>query len=127
MDNNVLTLGSLFDGIGGWPLAAIKNGIKPLWASEIEPFPQAVTAKHFPEMKQLGDITKLNGANLPPVDIITLGSPCQDLSVAGKRKGLAGERSGSFTTAINIVRQMRLSTRGGATVHHYLGKRPRSL
>ena len=72
-----LTLGSLFDGIGGFPLAAVNNGIVPLWASEIEPFPIAVTSKHFPQMLHLGDITKLNGSELPPVDIIAGGSPCQ--------------------------------------------------
>lgn len=79
------TMGSLFDGIGGFPLAAIHNGITPLWASEIEPFPIEVTRLRFPDMLHVGDITKLNGADLPPVDIITGGSPCQDLSVAGAR------------------------------------------
>lgn len=73
-----ITLGSLFDGIGGFPLAAQKYGIEPVWASEIEPFPMLVTKLRFPKMKQMGDITKLNGANLPPVDIICGGSPCQD-------------------------------------------------
>ena len=73
-----LTMGSLFDGIGGFPLAAIRNGITPLWASEIEPFPIEVTMTHFPDMVHVGDITKLNGADLPPVDIICGGSPCQD-------------------------------------------------
>ena len=74
----ILTLGSLFDGIGGFPLAAVNNGIVPLWASEIEPFPIAVTSTRFPQMLHLEDITKLNGAELPPVDIIAGGSPCQD-------------------------------------------------
>ena len=73
-----LTMGSLFDGIGGFPLAASRAGIKTLWASEIEPFPIAVTKYHFPDMVHFGDITKLNGADLPPVDIISGGSPCQD-------------------------------------------------
>ena len=73
-----LTMGSLFDGIGGFPLAAIRNGITPLWASEIEPFPIEVTKTHFPDMVHVGDITKLKGAELPPVDIICGGSPCQD-------------------------------------------------
>jgi len=73
-----LTLGSLFDGIGGFPLAAVRNGITPVWASEIEPFPIAVTKQHFPEMIHVGDITKLKGADLLPVDIICGGSPCQD-------------------------------------------------
>lgn len=72
------TMGSLFDGIGGFPLAAVHNGITPLWASEIEVFPIEVTKKHFPDMVHVGDITKLNGAELPPVDIICGGSPCQD-------------------------------------------------
>ena len=85
-----LTMGSLFDGIGGFPLAAIHAGIEPVWASEIEPFPISVTKLRFPNMIHMGDITKLDGAKLPPVDIICGGSPCQDLSVAGKRAGLAG-------------------------------------
>ena len=73
-----LKLGSLFDGIGGFPLAATMNDIRPVWASEIEPFPMAVTAYRFPQMKHVGDITTLDGAALPPVDIICGGSPCQD-------------------------------------------------
>jgi len=105
-----LTLGSLFDGIGGWPLAAIHAGVTPVWASEIDDFPAAVTAYHFPDMEQLGDITKINVDELTPVDIICAGSPCQDLSVAGKREGLAGERSGLFRTAIDIVHRLRNRT-----------------
>lgn len=107
---NRMTLGSLFDGIGGWPDAALRAGIKPLWASEIEPFPAAVTAHHYPGMKQLGDITKINVDELEPVDIICAGSPCQDLSIAGKRKGLDGARSGLFRTAIDIVHRLRERT-----------------
>jgi DNA (cytosine-5)-methyltransferase 1 len=103
----MITLGSLFDGIGGFPLAGIRNGIVTLWASEIEPFPIRVTKIRFPDMKHLGDVTKIDGAEIEPVDIITFGSPCQDLSVAGKRAGLAGERSGLFMEAIRIIREMR--------------------
>lgn len=73
-----LTMGSLFDGIGGFPLAAVRSGIEPLWASKIEAFPIAVTQKHFPNMVHVGDITRINGAELPPMDIICGGSPCQD-------------------------------------------------
>ena len=73
-----ITMGSLFDGIGGFPLAAVRCGVQPLWASEIEPFPIAVTRMRFPRMRHVGDITKLDGAKLPPVDIICGGSPCQD-------------------------------------------------
>ena len=102
-----LTMGSLFDGIGGFPLAAVRNGIVPVWASEIEAFPIQVTKKHFPDMIHVGDITKLDGAELPPVDVICGGSPCQDLSVAGTRNGLAGARSGLFMEQIRIVKEMR--------------------
>ena len=76
--NHTITIGSLFDGIGGFPLAAVRCGVQPLWASEIEPFPIAVTRMRFPQMRHVGDITKLDGAKLPPVDIICGGSPCQD-------------------------------------------------
>ena len=85
-----LTLGSLFDGIAGFPLSASNYGIVTKWASEIEPFPMKVTQKHFPDMKHLGDVTKINGAEIEPVNIISFGSPCQDMSVAGKRAGLGG-------------------------------------
>ena len=107
-----MTLGSLFDGIGGWLLAARHAGVTPVWVSEIEPFPCAVTARHFPDVKQLGDITKINPDEIEPVDIICAGSPCQDLSIAGKRKGLDGERSGLFRTAVDLVRRMRERTAG---------------
>jgi DNA (cytosine-5)-methyltransferase 1 len=100
-------MGSLFDGIGGFPLAAIHSGITPVWASEIEDFPIEVTKLRFPDMVHVGDITKLNGAELPPVDIICGGSPCQDLSVAGARAGLAGERSGLFMEQCRITKEMR--------------------
>ena len=102
-----LTMGSLFDGIGGFPLAAVHNGIVPVWASEIEAFPIEVTRLRFPDMVHVGDITKLDGAKLPPVDIICGGSPCQDLSVAGNRAGLSGERSGLFMEQVRIVKEMR--------------------
>lgn len=102
-----LTMGSLFDGIGGFPLAAIHAGIEPVWASEIEPFPISVTKLRFPNMIHMGDITKLDGAKLPPVDIICGGSPCQDLSVAGARAGLDGARSGLLLEQIRIIKEMR--------------------
>ena len=112
----MMTLGSLFDGIGGFPLAAVHCGGVPVWASEIEPFPMRVTKLRFPDMIHVGDITKLDGAKLPPVDVICGGSPCQDLSVAGLRKGLAGERSGLFMDQVRIVKEMRAEDerRGGS-------------
>ena len=109
---NNLTLGSLFDGSGGFPLGGLLAGIMPVWSSEIEPFPVRVTTKRFPHMKHYGDISVLNGAELPPVDIITFGSPCQDMSVAGKRSGLDGSRSSLFFEAIRIIKEMRGATDG---------------
>ena len=109
-ESHDMTLGSFFDGIGGWLLAARRAGVTPVWASEIEPFPCSVTARHFPAVEQLGDITKIDPDTLTPVDIICAGSPCQDLSIAGKRKGLDGERSSLFKTAISIFHQMRERT-----------------
>ena len=102
-----LTMGSLFDGISGFPLASVRYGIEPIWASEIEPFPILVSKIRFPRMEQMGDITKLSGAYLPPVDIICGGSPCQDLSCAGLRAGLTGARSGLFMEQIRIIQEMR--------------------
>lgn len=108
----MLTLASLFDGIGGWLIAAHRNGIKPVWSSEIEDFPMKVSKAHFPDVEQLGDVTKINGGEVLPVDIICAGSPCQDLSVAGNQKGLAGSRSNLFFESVRIVREMREATNG---------------
>lgn len=100
-----MTLGSLFDGLGGWQLAAIRAGIKPLWSSEIDTFCRQITARHFPATIQLGDINSIGDA--PHVDIITASSPCQDLSVAGKRSGINGQRSGLFFKAVELVRRIK--------------------
>jgi DNA (cytosine-5)-methyltransferase 1 len=104
---SLLTLGSLFDGIGGFPLAGVRQGFTPVWASEIEPFPIEVTKLRFPDMLHAGDITQLKGAELTPVDVVCGGSPCQDLSVAGKRAGLQGERSGLFMEQVRVIKEMR--------------------
>ena len=112
MEHKKLTLGSLFDGIGGFPLAGKMAGITPVWASEIEPFPIRVTEKRLPEVKHYGDVHGLNGAEMEPVDIITFGSPCQDLSIAGRREGLSGSRSNLFHEAVRIIREMREKTNG---------------
>ncbi len=109
---NNLTLGSLFDGSAGFPLGGLISGITPVWASEIEPFPIRVTTKRLPQMKHYGDISKMNGGEIPPVDIITFGSPCQDMSVAGKRDGLSGSRSSLFYEAVRIIKEMRCKTDG---------------
>ena len=107
-----LTLGSLFDGSGGFPLGAFLNGITPIWASEVEPFPIRVTTKRMPQVQHLGDISAIDGGKIEPVDIITFGSPCTNLSVAGKREGLGGEQSSLFFEAIRIIREMRCATDG---------------
>ena len=112
MENKNLTLGSLFDGSGGFPLGGLISGITPLWASEIEPFPIRVTTKRLPQVEHYGDVSTLDGAMLPPVDIITFGSPCQDMSIAGKREGLGGSRSNLFYQAVRIVKEMRCKTDG---------------
>ena len=119
-ENRQYKLGSLFDGSGGFPLAGSMCGIKPCWAAEVEPYPIAVTRTHFPDMKHLGSVTEVHGGEIEPVDIITFGSPCQDLSVAGKRAGLKHEvngddettRSGLFMEAVRIIKEMREATNG---------------
>ena len=115
-----MKLMSLFDGSGGFPLAASLCGIEPVYASEVEPYPIAVTKSRFPNMKHLGDVSRIKGAEIEPVDIITFGSPCQDMSAAGKRAGLkhtaVGDeettRSGLFMEAIRIIKEMRVKTNG---------------
>lgn len=115
-----MKLMSLFDGSGGFPLAASLCGIEPVYAAEVEPYPIAVTKNRFPKMKHLGDVSKVKGGEIEPVDIITFGSPCQDMSIAGKRAGLKhadmGDdettRSGLFLEAIRIIKEMREATNG---------------
>lgn len=115
-----MKLMSLFDGSGGFPLAASLCGIEPVYAAEVEPYPIAVTNNRFPKMKHFGDVSKVKGGEIEPVDIITFGSPCQDMSVAGKRAGLkhtaVGDeettRSGLFMEAIRIIKEMRVKTNG---------------
>lgn len=112
MNSKILTLGSLFDGIGGFPFAASIVGIKPIWAAEIDPACVAVTKNRFPDMEHLGSVTEINGADITPVDIIAFGSPCQGLSCAGKKAGLDDKRSGLFIEAVRIIYEMRTATNG---------------
>ena len=107
-----LTLGSLFDGSGGFPLGGLLAGIRPVWASEIEPFPIRVTTRRFPSVRHYGDISEMNGGVIEPVDVITFGSPCTDMSLAGKRAGLHGKQSCLFYEAIRIIKEMRRETDG---------------
>lgn len=107
-----MKLGSLFDGSGGFPLAAKNVGITPVWASEVAPYCVAVTRQNLPEVAHLGDVSKINGAKIEPVDIVTFGSPCQDMSIAGQRDGLDGQQSRLFFEAIRIIKEMREATDG---------------
>ena len=108
-----LTLCSLFDGSGAFCLGALLAGIKPIESSEVEPFPILVTQKRLPDVKHYGDVSKLSGQTLEPVDIITFGSPCQDLSIAGKRAGIHdGQRSSLFFEAVRIIKERREETDG---------------
>ena len=136
-DVSKLTIGSLFDGIGGFPIVAQMYGVEPVWASEIEEPCIRITKRHFPNMKHYGDITKMNGAEIEPVDIISGGSPCQDISAAGKQAGINRKcsacgmilpldfsddscpkcgaeveltRSGLFMEQIRIIKEMRKAT-----------------
>lgn len=108
-----LTLGSLFSGSGGFELGGLLAGVTPVWSSEVEPFPIRVTTKRLPFVKHLGDINGIHGDEIEPVDIITFGSPCTDMSVAGKRAGLDGQQSCLFYQAIRIIKEMRCATNGG--------------
>ena len=101
----MMTLGSLFDGLGGWQLAACRAGIKPVWSSEIEKFPLKLTSIRFPQTKQLGDITKMSAGEIKPVDIITMGSPCQDLSIAGKRKVIDYTAKNAIVVPTNVIQE----------------------
>ena len=112
MGRDNLTLGSLFSGSGSFELGGLLAGITPLWASEIEPFPIRVTTKRLPFVKHYGDVNSIRGDEVEPVDIITFGSPCTDLSIAGKRAGLDGRQSGLFYQAIRIIKEMRCATDG---------------
>ena len=112
MIDGKLTLGSLFDGSGGFPLGGLLAGVTPVWASEIEPYAVRVTTKRLPFMKHYGNVSELDGGKVEPVDIITFGSPCQDMSVAGKRAGLDGSRSNLFYEAVRIIKEMRKATGG---------------
>ena len=108
-----MTMGSLFDGSGGFPLAGAMCGMKPIWAAEVEPYPIAVTRSRFPQMRHLGSVTEIDGGKIPPVDVITGGSPCQNLSIAGGREGLhEGRQSSLFFEQIRIIKEMRKATNG---------------
>jgi DNA (cytosine-5)-methyltransferase 1 len=104
---NELTHGSLFAGIGGFDLGFERAGIKTVWQVEIDEYCRKVLAKHFPTAERYGDIRECGSHNLAPVDIISGGFPCQDISNAGKRTGIDGERSGLWSEYARIIRELR--------------------
>lgn len=108
----MVTHGSLFSGIGGFDLGLERAGIRTMWMCEIEPAARKVLAHHWPDTPCHGDVTEVDGARLEPVDVVTFGSPCQDLSVAGQRAGLDGARSGLFHEALRIAAEMKEATSG---------------
>ena len=91
-----LSYAELFAGAGGLSMGLEAAGFCPVAHAEIEPHARAVLRKHWPDCRLDGDVTQLNGADYRGITLLSGGSPCQDLSVAGKRKGLAGARSGLF-------------------------------
>jgi len=101
------TIGSLFAGIGGFDLGFEKAGFTTVWQVEIDPICRAVLQARFPYARQIPDVRDCNAQNLDPVDVITAGFPCQDVSAMGKRRGLAGERTGLFWEVCRIITELR--------------------
>ena len=101
------TIGSLFAGIGGFDLGFERAGFRSSWQVEINPVCRAVLADRFPHAKQYEDVREVGKHNLSRVDVLTGGFPCQDLSTMGKRKGLAGQRSGLFFEVVRILTELQ--------------------
>lgn len=106
------TYGSLFSGVGGFDLGCDAAGWDCQWQVEWDQKARSVLARHWPDVPRYEDVRDVNGHTLTPVDVITYGFPCQDLSVAGKRAGLEGDRSGLFFEATRIISEMRKATGG---------------
>ena len=107
-----LTFGSLFAGVGGFDMGFERAGWDCKFQVEWDKNCRTILDKHWPDVEKWGDVCNVNGRFLPPVDCIIFGSPCQDLSVAGARRGLSGERSGLFHEAVRIIKEMRDATNG---------------
>jgi DNA-cytosine methyltransferase len=107
-----LTFGSLFAGVGGFDMGFEQAGWDCKFQVEWDKNCRTILDKHWPDVPKWLDVSDVNGAEIPPVDCIIFGSPCQDLSVAGKRAGLEGERSGLFHEAVRIIKEMRDATNG---------------
>ena len=101
-----MTHGSLFSGIGGFDLGFERANIETVWQSETEPYCRKILKLRFPDTKLHGDIRRIGGKNLEKVDIISGGFPCQDISTAGKRAGIRGNRSGLWFEMLRICHEM---------------------
>lgn len=101
------TVGSLFAGIGGFDLGFERAGFKTAWQVEIDPYCRKVLERDFPDAKRYNDVRDVGAANLEPVDVICGGFPCQDISNAGKRAGIDGERSGLWSEYARIIGELR--------------------
>lgn len=102
-----LTFGSLFAGIGGFDLGFTKAGMQGLWQVEIDQKCQGVLSMHFPDAERFSDVRECGRHNLKPVDVICGGFPCQDVSLAGKRAGLEGERSTLWKEFARIICELK--------------------
>jgi DNA (cytosine-5)-methyltransferase 1 len=104
----MLTVGSLFSGIGGIELGLeATGGFRTIWQVEIDPYCRRILEKHWPEVPKYGDITKLSSDDLERPDLLAGGFPCQDLSTAGLRAGLSGSRSGLWREFLRLIRDLR--------------------
>ncbi len=104
-----MTVGSLFSGIGGLDLGFERAGFEIAWQVEIDEWCRRVLTKHWPDVPKYEDVRNVGAHNLERVDVIVAGFPCQDISNAGKRAGITGERSGLWSEYARIVRELRPS------------------
>ena len=103
----MLTVGSLFSGIGGFDLGLERAGMRVIWQSEIDPYASAVLKKHWPHVPNHGDVRTITADRVERPDVICGGFPCQDISNAGKRAGIDGERSGLWSEFARIIGDLR--------------------
>jgi len=98
------TVGSLFSGIGGLDIGFERAGFEIKWQCEIDPFCQNILRKHWPEIPCHDDVTKMNIDNIEPVDVLIGGFPCQDVSIAGRKRGITGPKSKIWSEFFRIIK-----------------------
>lgn len=122
-----MKVGSLFAGIGGFDLGLERAGFEITFQVEIDPYCRRVLAKHWPHVQRYGDIRTIDWATVPRVDVLCGGFPCQDLSFAGKRAGIDGERSGLWSEYVRAIRALRprfviVENVPGLLTNEYMGR-----